>query len=392
MEPDISLNHSVLDEFYRIYFGYYNTLDADVKTLFTRRVLEFISEKTIVGAEGFDVNNKVKAIVAACAVQLTLGLETWRLDYFEEIVIHPSDFDNKATGLKFSGETNLGGVIKLSWKKFIAGYKVTTDNLNLGLHEFTHALRFSGTEGRDQDYFVENYFNNWLASAYEAFYDIKNGNNTIFRKYGGTNITEFVSVCIEHYFESPQEIKDRYPLLYYSTAILLNQQTVNSKTTIGIKQQMLKEKNKLLPGTGKYGLMTSVLNTKIFFFNVLVFLALLYKGVNWGFLDELGILLMLLLIILYLRLDFKTVILSVRNNYATVNHGLLIFRKRKKIEMPLTQVISINVLGTKSYEVLYYNDVDGYFYEEELRLVSGKTSEFLHELKLNKVAVLNYED
>jgi MtfA peptidase len=391
MEPDITLNHSVLDEFYNNYFGYYNTLDPDIKTLFIGRVLEFISEKNIVGAEGFEVNNRVKAIVAACAVQLTLGLETWRLDYFEDIVIHPSDFDNKASGLKFSGETNLGGVIKLSWKKFIAGYKVTDDNLNLGLHEFTHALRFSGTKGRDQDYFVENYFNSWLASAYEAFYDIKHGNHTIFRKYGGTNITEFVSVCIEHYFESPEEIRERYPLLYYSTAVLLNQQTLEAKTSIGIRENMLKEKNKLVPGLNKYGLITSIMNTKTFFFTILVFLSLLYKVINWGFLDVLGVLLTLLLIGMYLRLDFKTVVLTVRNNFVTVNNGLLIFKKRKRLEIPLTQLVSVNVLGTESYELLYYDTVEGYFYEEKLRLVSGKAPEFLRELRLNKIAVLNYQ-
>ncbi|MEO6301939.1 MAG: zinc-dependent peptidase, partial [Bacteroidia bacterium] len=237
-----------MQKFYSNYFVYYNTLNAQYQRLFVKRCLHFISEKTIIGAEGFEADNRVKAIIAASAVQLTLGLETWSFNYFETIIIHPSDFNNAASGLKFRGETNLAGFIRLSWKGFISGYKIKDDNINLGLHEFTHALRFSAIKGDIQDYFVEHYFDKWLASAMEAYKDIKNDRATIFRKYGGTNINEFLSVCIEHYFESPEEIKKEYPNLYFCTAILLNQQTQNNTTQINIRENLLRESALLQKG------------------------------------------------------------------------------------------------------------------------------------------------
>ncbi|MCE3258409.1 MAG: DgsA anti-repressor MtfA, partial [Bacteroidetes bacterium] len=138
---DIQLNVTELRQFYARYFSYYNTLNAEWQSRFVSRCYQFISLKIITGAEGFKPDNKVRAIIAASAVQLTLGLSLWTLDHFDTIIIHPSDFDNKPSGLKFRGETNLSGYIRLSWKSFIAGYRVGDDNINLGLHEFTHALR-----------------------------------------------------------------------------------------------------------------------------------------------------------------------------------------------------------------------------------------------------------
>ena len=89
---DIALNDSELDAFYRQYFSYYNTLDVKWQRKFVQRAVYFMNSKVIVGADGFMINNKVKAIVSASAVQLTLGLETWDYDYFLHIIIYLGRF------------------------------------------------------------------------------------------------------------------------------------------------------------------------------------------------------------------------------------------------------------------------------------------------------------
>jgi Mlc titration factor MtfA (ptsG expression regulator) len=216
------------------------------KKRFVTRCLHFTSTKEISGAEGFNVTNKVRAIISVSAVQLTLGLDIWDYDYFQRIVIHPQKYRDANTQQNFKGETNLQGYIKFSWLSFIYGYKNAQDNVNLGIHEFTHALRFNSFRGNEQDYYAKHFFTMWLSTAYEVHYQIKNGKKTIFRDYGGTNINEFISVCFEHYFESPLQIKEAYPFLYYNTAILLNQKTEEGKTLIGVREQMMKEKSKLL--------------------------------------------------------------------------------------------------------------------------------------------------
>jgi MtfA peptidase len=235
-QKDIPLNSESLDAFLSKYFNYYNTLDKEWRSVFRTRVIGFIHSKWFVPQRGLEIDNRVKAIVSASAVQLTLGLKNWKIDYFDTIVLFPTDFTNIISGLKLKGETNLGGFVSFSWKSFIEGYRIPDDNLNLGLHEFTHALRFNGVRGHDSDEFFNGYFPKWLSHAKAEFNKLKNGSDSIFRKYGGANINEFLSVVVEHFFESPEEFKTELPLLYSATAILLNQKTDGVVTKVDIRK------------------------------------------------------------------------------------------------------------------------------------------------------------
>src|SRR5690606_39707147 len=42
-------------------------------------------------------------------------------------------------------------VIVFSWKDFENGYKIENDNLNIGIHEFTHAMQLEAKQARDLD-------------------------------------------------------------------------------------------------------------------------------------------------------------------------------------------------------------------------------------------------
>lgn len=384
---DIALNPSELGEFYTRYFKYYTTLDAAYSQLFTKRSLQFISEKVISGAGGFVPDNRVKALIAASAVQLTLGLETWNLDYFEEIELHPSDFDNAERTLKFSGETNLQGHIKLSWKSFLKGYEINDDNLNLGLHEFSHALGFNGLKSNDQDYFVHNYFNKWLTCAFDAFSDIKNKRDTIFRKYGGANINEFLSVCIEHYFESPEEIKEKYPLLYYVTGILLNQYSTRDQTKVGIRAEFLAEHSKLLPGIAKQNMQSHFLRHWTFKLWAFVFAVFIYNISTGNLLNPITLALFVMFASIYLWYDYNAVKLEFDEKEIRVEKGSVLFRKRRTWIIPISQLISLRT-GEEEWIFTYYNTADSFFYEEKIYPPKGVNDLFLEECKRNKIAVL----
>lgn len=115
-----------------------------------------------------------------------------------------------------------------SWEDFLEGNRNPYDKINLGLHEFAHALRFNGIKGDDTDYFFENYFPKWVSCAAKEFVKLRTNAPSIFRKYGGVNINEFFSVAVETFFESPLEFKTASPDLFLHTSILLNQ-TINEK-------------------------------------------------------------------------------------------------------------------------------------------------------------------
>lgn len=390
--PDIALIPQQLQAFYSAGFGYYATLSERHKALFVSRCLQFISEKDIAGAGGFVPDNRAKALVAASAVQLTLGLDTWSLDYFEAIVIYPGVFDNAAGTLKYKGETNIAGFIKLSWKSFAHGYMNASDNINLGLHEFSHALRFNSIRGAEQDYFLEHYFNSWLASAYEAYNDIRAGRSTIFRKYGGANINEFISVCIEHFFESPEEIKRRYPGLYYSTAVLLNQETVGAGTRIGVREELLQKKNALLPGFSRHRQSSSLLKSPFFktllFLGPLLLLLIAGSGIGNGF----SLFFLAWLGVSYLRFDYRFVSLLMEGRTVTVKKGLYVFGFRSSSSIPVSCLVSCRrkrVLGpVTEWQTVFYNPGNTYFYEETTYAPTPANDKFTMELLRNKIASL----
>jgi MtfA peptidase len=391
-EPtDIQLNGEALRPFYQKYFSYFGTLNEYWKNVFISRCLKFASEKIIVGADGFKPNNQVKAIIAASAVQLTLGLETWSLNYFDTIIIHPKDFDSRAGGLKYKGETNLAGYIRLSWQSFISGYRVGNDNINLGLHEFSHALRFNPITGFDQDYFIEHYFNGWLASANEAYNDIRNNRNAIFRKYGGTNINEFMSVCIEHFFESPGQIKEHYPHLYYSTAILLNQCTGGAGTEINIRQKLFEEKNSLLKVSATYELKTNWRKNSSFAMFIVIAVPFIYTAVVTGLLSGATLVLVTLLMAVYLRFDYNYIHSRIENNRLFLRKGYLIFKNRRKVDVRLSQLVSVRITGNgggdTELDLIYYDFNEHSFYEDSIPVGHQFENGFLRDIVSSRIAV-----
>ncbi|MES2138394.1 MAG: zinc-dependent peptidase [Bacteroidota bacterium] len=221
-------------------FIYFKNLNAPLKQRFVERTSTFIEQKKFVARQHLDMTDTIRIIISACAVQVTFGLDTFTLDTFEYVVIYPDVYESPVTKQMHKGETNLSGFICLSWKDVLAGLENPHDNYNLGIHEWTHALRFNGINYDQTDYFFDGYINKWVASAMHEFYILKNEKTSIFRRYGAANIHEFLSVCTEHFFESPDEFKLKAPELFEQMCILLNQVPGNDRSSqIGVRNALL---------------------------------------------------------------------------------------------------------------------------------------------------------
>lgn len=383
---DISLTPKALAGFYTRHFRYYLSLEERGKQRFILRCLSFIREKEIIGAGGFVADNRVKALVAASAVQLTLGLEVWQLSHFETIVIHPSDFDNASGELKYSGETNLRGYIRFSWKRFLSGYRIPDDNLNLGLHEFSHALWFNNARRQGQDHFIEQYVQKWKACAYEAFSDTRQNKPTIFRAYGGTNIEEFMSVCIEHYFESPGEIREQYPTLYYATGILLNQEPSADHTRLGVRERFFTEQAGVLPGFADTVLQSRFIYHWSFRLMICVLLLLGYSSVTGGIwqLRHLGLIAAALLLLSWYR--YRALRLVFRGKEVIFESPSFLFRKTQQQRAPVSRLISLKA-GRNTWRFIYYHH-DASFRRVEVHPAKGGKSSFLTRCSQNKIPLI----
>ena len=202
---------------------YYDALPESLKIRFLRRIPYFIRDKTFYGREGLEVTTEMKVLVAASAVQLTLGIENFILEKFHTIVFYPAKYLSNITGLYHVGEANIRGMLVISWSDFEKGYRDGKDKYNVGLHEMAHALDLDTRAGNYYDDEFVNRYRRWLKTAHEEFDRMQDNGEHFLRSYAATNMQEFFAVCVEHFFETPAEFKQNLPELYTELCRLLNQ-------------------------------------------------------------------------------------------------------------------------------------------------------------------------
>jgi hypothetical protein len=185
--------------------------------------------KTFVGREGLLITDEMRVLISAAAIQLTFGLKDYTISHLHTINVFPRIFFSKFLNTNLKGLNTLSGVLSLSWNDFREGYAQEHDKINLGLHELAHALNIDLDEEGNYDAHFSAYFEQWPTVALKDFNDLKQKKTTFLRSYGGTNMHEFFAVCVEHFFEAPDEFKKELPYLYNFLMLMLNQDPLNSK-------------------------------------------------------------------------------------------------------------------------------------------------------------------
>jgi Mlc titration factor MtfA (ptsG expression regulator) len=208
-------------------FIYYTRLSPLGRVRFMNRLVEFMLSKRWEGWEGIEVTEEMKVLISASATQLTFGMEHYVFPHFHTIRVYPKAYFFKLTGQYFKGGTSESGVISLSWKHFKEGYEDPSDRLNLGLHEWAHALKIDLASEDDFDSRFISYLENWESISYPEFSKMHEGEPSFLRAYAGTNMNEFFAVCIEHFFEVPAQFKVHLPVIYHHLGLLLNQDPAN---------------------------------------------------------------------------------------------------------------------------------------------------------------------
>lgn len=209
------------------HFRYYHLLYPSEKRKFEKRVQKFIINKTFVPRDMPEVTEEMKVMIAASAVQLTFGLTNIHFEHFSKIEVYPHRYYSTATSSINLGEVHLNGVIKLSWKDFVKGYKTPETSRNIGLHEMAHVLELENKIPNSEFEFLNPINLNKLKHVTKKeIAKIRNGEQSFLRKYAATNDKEFFAVSIEYFFDKPHQLKKEIPELYQVLASLLNQDPV----------------------------------------------------------------------------------------------------------------------------------------------------------------------
>ncbi|SNR14770.1 zinc-dependent peptidase [Tenacibaculum jejuense] len=215
-------------EFLETSVKFYQNLTDKQKPYFEHRLVKFLRNYSFISRDGFNITPEVKILIASSYIKLTFGMRKYLTSTFNKIIIYPTSYYSLVTKQYHKGEFNPGlKLIIFSWEDFLLGEVILNDNLNLGIHEFTHALTFHGKQSKDVS--ARIFYRTYL----EIIKFMKNPDNServiksgYFRDYANTNALEFVSVIMEHFFETPEDLKQKFPRLYFKVETMLNYKTV----------------------------------------------------------------------------------------------------------------------------------------------------------------------
>ncbi|MFD2551939.1 zinc-dependent peptidase [Bizionia sediminis] len=206
-------------------FGFYQRLSDSDKRVFRHRLAVFLQTKTFVPRNGLEITNEILVLVGATAVMLTFGFRNYSLNMITHIIMYPTTFFSETNSALHKGEYNpkLRALV-LSWEDFKEGYSIANDNLNLGIHEFAHAIHFNSLKNRDASatIFADSFKE--LAQILAREEDLRKRllQSGYLRDYAYTNPYEFVAVIIESFIETPAQFRAQFPEVYAKTKQMLN--------------------------------------------------------------------------------------------------------------------------------------------------------------------------
>lgn len=174
------------------------------------------------GAQGFEVTEEMRVLVAAQACLLLLGLEIDEYPATDSVILHPGTVRLRGEhhlggGLRSSGvmavdgQAHYRGPVLLSWSAVRTEMNSPGRGRNVVFHEFAHQLDMmdgsvDGTPPFDDDAARLR----WMevcTTAYEAPPEV-------LRDYAFTNPAEFFSVATETFFCQPVQLIEAEPALY----------------------------------------------------------------------------------------------------------------------------------------------------------------------------------
>lgn len=206
-------------------FKFYKKLSPKHQQYFDHRVASFIKDKRFIGREGLQVTEEMRVLISATAVMLTFGFRDFYIGLIDNIFIYPDEFYSTTNESYHKGEFNPKlETLVLSWKDFKKGFDNDTDKVNLGIHEFAHAIHLNSIKERDvsSTIFSDSFKELTDLLAHEEA--LRKGliESEYFRDYAYTNQYEFLAVIIETFIESPSEFRSQFPEVYDKTKQMLN--------------------------------------------------------------------------------------------------------------------------------------------------------------------------
>ena len=220
------------DEWLSGFNPYYRSLPAGLKAVFLHRTVRFATEKVFRFHQLPD-EEFTRVMISGAAVQMTLGLKNYLMDYFPVIHVIRREYVLEMDKETYYGHVSRNGIY-IAWNHFLEGYADYTDSYNVGLHEMAHAVSFDVFLGQTDrhDLAFRSRLEDFSLEGLPVFRAMRQGSSHLLDDYGATNFDEFWAVCVETFFENAEEFSRTMPDLYLSIVDLLNQDPLNPSKII----------------------------------------------------------------------------------------------------------------------------------------------------------------
>jgi hypothetical protein len=200
---------------------FYSSLNSGQKLVFRKEVARFLSKVLITGMDTV-VTEEDRILIAASAVIPIFHFSQWEDYPLSEVMLYSGainlEFETNSHDSNILGMVGTGqmeGKMALSRHALREGFQNKTDKHNTAIHEFIHLIdKADGViDGVPKILMDKTYALPWLRLIRYKIEEIKKGRSDI-HEYGATNLSEFLAVSGEYFFERPDLLKQKHPELY----------------------------------------------------------------------------------------------------------------------------------------------------------------------------------
>lgn len=207
------------------YSFYYNALNDRNRAIFRLRLYHLLNVLSFSSIEIPHVTREIRAVIGSSIIQITFGLNNYLPTRYTNIIVKPHRYMYPGYGEPFLGHIDYdNATIYFSWQDVVEGFRYPNDAVNVALHEMAHVIEVeNGFDEIFNWFFKKVEWIQWAQIAFDKMHKIRSGNHSFLKSYGGTNMKEMFAVCIETFFEQPEEFKKQLPIIYNTLVKLLKQ-------------------------------------------------------------------------------------------------------------------------------------------------------------------------
>jgi len=204
--------------------AFYRRLSPEGRARFEADVAIFLAEQRIVGPQDSPVPEDICLLIAAAAAMLGHGRPDWEWPTTRDIIVHVTNFNEDyepGDHHNIAGMVHAQGPMLLSRKQVRFGFR-KSEGTNVAVHELAHVLDLADGYADGTASFWGT-FPGWEALVKSRLNAVrKGGRDAPLRAYAGTNEAELFAVAVEAFFETPDKLRARDPVLFTALTAVFN--------------------------------------------------------------------------------------------------------------------------------------------------------------------------